>query len=489
MEVIFPAAMTTGSTSSTRNFPVAMVPDTMSSMVPSSNAATATATFTSDNLQPILLLPPDLLVPLPPSLIQHQQQHSYFSAGDYLPTEPAWMDPPSFLSPPPPLLQPGHHNSYFCGTTASMFSAPQPLPQAMAAPPLLPQQRQQLSTNAALLVDCGSMAPLLSLPLLSSPSSPTSSAAAEATPMDVASKMESAGSSSNLDQPRGTDSLGSSGALPSPWTMPVIGASVPEVMHCIYQRIGARAANLNPRGYPPNVVWQSGGLSKFAQQGSNEEVIGLVRALSNLAFLEVYVQVMLVKEGDTPRCMSVVGFEDEQHRQAVADIGLKSMTILRALTVNGVPWQEVHFSIYVGMPGNIKLMEWDSLEAAVLTALMSAQRKLPVPQGALLSARLGYYLNSAAGCDLVEVGCEKEKVNLAKSDTSFRLLMTPNEIKWERHRRVQTLGEVAETLWPEGIELGNFHPYVWDMTRFGLMRPNLEEEGQLVGEASQSEWA
>jgi len=148
MKIIFPAAMTTGSTSSTRNFPVAMVPDTMSSMVPSSNAATATATFTSDNLQPILLLPPDLLVPLPPSLIQHQQQHSYFSAGDYLPTEPAWMDPPSFLSPPPPLLQPGHHNSYFCGTTASMFSAPQPLPQAMAAPPLLPQQRQQLSTNS-----------------------------------------------------------------------------------------------------------------------------------------------------------------------------------------------------------------------------------------------------------------------------------------------------------------------------------------------------
>lgn len=191
---------------------------------------------------------------------------------------------------------------------------------------------------------------------------------------------------------------------------------------------------------------------------------------------------MLVKEGVTPRCMSVVGFEDERDRQAVADMGLRGMTILRILTVNGVPWQEVHFSIYVGMPGNIKLVEWDSLEAAVLVALMSARWKLPVPQDALLSAQLGFYMMPAAGCDLVKVGCDKEKVKLAKSDTSFRLLLTPNDIEWERHRRVQTLGEVAETLWP-GVELGNLYPFVWDMTRFGVMRPNLEEEGALVGEA------
>jgi len=284
--------------------------------------------------------------------------------------------------------------------------------------------------------------------------------------------------------PRGSDSLGSSGALLTPSTMPVVGASVLQSMQQrIHPRIAARAANLNPRGYPPNVVWQSGGLSQFAQRGSSEKVIGLVRALSNLTMLEVYVQVQPVKEGELPRCESVVGLDDEGDRQAVAGMGLRGMTILRSLTVNGVPWQEVHFSVYVGMPGNIKLVEWDSLEAAVLIALMSAQWKLPVPQDVLLSARLGFYIISAAGCDLLKVGCGKEKVELAKSDTSFRLLLTPNDTKWERHRRVQTLGQVAETLWPEGVELGNFHPYVWDMTRFGVMRTNLEEEGQLVGEA------
>ena len=133
------------------------------------------------------------------------------------------------------------------------------------------------------------------------------------------------------------------------------------------------------------------------------------------------------------------------------------MTILRTLTVNGVPWQEVHFSIYVGMPGNIKLVEWDSLEAAVLIALMSAQWKLPVLQDVLLSARLGFYVIAAAGCYLLKVGCGKKKVELAKSDTSFRLLLTPNAITWERHRRVKTLGQVAETLWPE-VHLGNLYP-------------------------------
>lgn len=114
-------------------------------------------------------------------------------------------------------------------------------------------------------------------------------AAAEVTPMDVVPDADLASESGSFASPRGPDSQGSSGTLPSPWTMPVVGASVPEVMHCIYQRIGARAANLNPRGYPPNVVWQSGGLTQSAQQESSEEAIGLVRALSDLAFLEVYV--------------------------------------------------------------------------------------------------------------------------------------------------------------------------------------------------------
>ena len=126
---------------------------------------------------------------------------------------------------------------------------------------------------------------------------------------DLASETESLASPS----PRGPDSLGSSGALLTPSTMPVVGgAPVPESMQQrIHPRIAARAANLNPRGYPPNVVWQSGGLSQFAQQGNSEKGIGLVRALSNLTMLEVYIQAQPVKEGETPRCESVVGFDDE----------------------------------------------------------------------------------------------------------------------------------------------------------------------------------
>jgi hypothetical protein len=105
-------------------------------------------------------------------------------------------------------------------------------------------------------------------------------------------------------------------------------------MSRIYDRIAACAANLDPRRHPPNVVWQSGALSMSEQQGSSDK--------------------------------------KEEDRTAVADMGLRRMVILRALTVNGVPWQDVHFSIYVGMPGNIKLVQWDHLEAVVLVALMSA---------------------------------------------------------------------------------------------------------------------
>ena len=123
-------------------------------------------------------------------------------------------------------------------------------------------------------------------------------------------------------------------------------------------------------------------------------MIGLMRAVANLALLEVFIQVQPVKEGETPRCLSVVRFESEGDRQAVADMGLRGMVILRALTVNGMPWQEV----YVDMPGNIKLVQWDSLEAAVLVALMSAQWELPLPQDVLLSARVGHYLSPMAGC-------------------------------------------------------------------------------------------
>lgn len=53
--------------------------------------------------------------------------------------------------------------------------------------------------------------------------------------------------------------------------------------------------------------------------------------------LEVFVQVQPLKEGEAPRCLSVVGFEDEGDRQAVADMGLRGMIILCNLTVNGVP--------------------------------------------------------------------------------------------------------------------------------------------------------
>ena len=133
--------------------------------------------------------------------------------------------------------------------------------------------------------------------------------------------------------------------------MPVAGASVPESMHRIYNRIVACAANLNPRGYPPNVVWQSGALSISEQQGSSDEVVGLMRAVSNLAMLEVFVQVQPVKEDDIPRCLGVFGFKSEGDRQAVADMGLRGMVILRALTVNGVPWQEVHFRSMSACPG------------------------------------------------------------------------------------------------------------------------------------------
>ena len=119
----------------------------------------------------------------------------------------------------------------------------------------------------------------------------------------------------------------------------------------------------------------------------------------------------------------------------------------------------------------------------MLVALMSAQWELPLPQDVLLSARIGHCMKTMAGCNLMKVGCGKETVALVMRYTSFRLLLTPNNIEWKRHRRVKSLGQVVETLWPEGMELDDFDPYIWDMTRFGVMRPNLEEKGKLVGEA------
>lgn len=81
---------------------------------------------------------------------------------------------------------------------------------------------------------------------------------------------------------------------------------------------------------------------------------------------------------------------------------------------------------------------------------------------------------------LAEVGCIVEKVGVAKADTSFRLLVTANEVDWEKHHRVLNVRDpVKEFLSNSEVPLSwkRDDCYCRRTIYSGIMRKNREEEG------------
>lgn len=234
-------------------------------------------------------------------------------------------------------------------------------------------------------------------PLLPSPSSlsSASSAAAEATPIDVVidadSAFETSTSASQPDHDRGRiGHLATGGALLFPLMAAAGALNVPamEEMWGPCPRIVARAAALQESSRKE--VWSNGVEGAFVRQGQGvprKKAIGRVFALADSTPFYVAAEMWDVLEGEDATCF-FSGLKNERQAALVEEIAWKIVCLLRGQVIKGERWREVQIRLHLG-PHEVDLVESDSLSAAVFLVLLSANWQ--VSYGRTFSSALEFY--------------------------------------------------------------------------------------------------